>query len=112
LPDARFGDAFLAVNLALATRRANAGKSSGMPHTGVCVPVSLAVTLHPRAVPLTDTGEKASSPPYFVRTGPDPDLRQLLNRIESHFRPVQEFVFNNTDYPDWNTARSAPSPTT
>lgn len=64
LPDARFGDAFLAVNLALATRDANAGKSTGMPHTGVCVPVSLAVVLDLHATPHTYTREKGSSPRY------------------------------------------------
>jgi len=61
LPDARFGDAFLAVNLALATRGANAGKSTGMPHTGVCVLVSLAVVLDLHGTPRTYTGEKGSS---------------------------------------------------
>ena len=32
-----------------------------------------------------------------------------LNRIESHFRPVQEFVFqqHNTDYRDWDAAQRA-----
>jgi hypothetical protein len=38
---------------------------------------------------------------------PTPTYASYLNRIESHFRPIQEFVFNNTDYPDWNTARRA-----
>ena len=36
-----------------------------------------------------------------------PTYASYLNRIESHFRPVQEFVFNNTDYLDWNTAGRA-----
>jgi hypothetical protein len=29
------------------------------------------------------------------------------DRIESHFHPIQEFVFNNTDYRDWDTAQRA-----
>lgn len=32
-----------------------------------CVPVSLAVALDLRWTPRVDTGEKASSPPHFVR---------------------------------------------
>jgi hypothetical protein len=36
---------------------------------------------------------------------PTPTYASYLNRIESHFRPIQEFVFNNTDYPDWATAQ-------
>jgi transposase len=36
---------------------------------------------------------------------PTPTYASYLNRIESHFRPIQEFVFNNTDYPDWDTAQ-------
>ncbi len=38
---------------------------------------------------------------------PTPTYASYLNRIESHFRPIQEFVFNNTDYPDWQTAQRA-----
>ncbi|MGZ4247070.1 MAG: hypothetical protein ACXVUE_02015 [Solirubrobacteraceae bacterium] len=38
---------------------------------------------------------------------PTPTYACYLNRIESHFRPIQEFVFNNTDYRDWDTARRA-----
>jgi hypothetical protein len=38
---------------------------------------------------------------------PTPTYASYLNRIESHFRPILEFVFNNTDYPDWNTAQKA-----
>ena len=38
---------------------------------------------------------------------PTPTYASYLNRIESHFRPIQEFVFNNTDYPDWDTAQRA-----
>jgi hypothetical protein len=38
---------------------------------------------------------------------PTPTYASYLNRIESHFRPIQEFVFNNTDYPDWPTAQKA-----
>ncbi len=38
---------------------------------------------------------------------PTPTYASYLNRIESHFRPIQEFVFNNTDYPDWPTAQRA-----
>lgn len=41
------------------------------------------------------------------RADPDPDLASYLNRIESHFRPIQEFVFSNTDYPDWPSAQRA-----
>ena len=41
------------------------------------------------------------------RARPDPTYASYLNRIESHFRPIQEFVFNNTDYPDWDTAQRA-----
>jgi transposase len=38
---------------------------------------------------------------------PTPTYASYLNRIESHFRPIQEFVFNNTDYGDWDTAQRA-----
>jgi len=38
---------------------------------------------------------------------PTPTYASYLNRIESHFRPIQEFVFNNTDYRDWETAQRA-----
>jgi len=38
---------------------------------------------------------------------PTPTYASYLNRIESHFRPVQEFVFNNTDYRDWDAAQRA-----
>jgi transposase len=38
---------------------------------------------------------------------PTPTYASYLNRIESHFRPIQEFVFNNTDYRDWDTAQRA-----
>jgi transposase len=38
---------------------------------------------------------------------PTPTYASYLNRIESHFRPVQEFVFNNTDYPNWDAAQKA-----
>ncbi len=38
---------------------------------------------------------------------PTPTYASYLNRIESHFRPIQEFVFNNTDYHDWDTAPRA-----
>ena len=38
---------------------------------------------------------------------PTPTYASYLNRIESHFRPIQEFVFNNTDYPDWTVAQRA-----
>ncbi len=43
---------------------------------------------------------------------PSPTYASYLNRIESHFRPIQEFVFNNTDCLDldWPSAqRPAPS---
>jgi hypothetical protein len=36
-----------------------------------------------------------------------PTYASYLNRIESHFRPLQEFAFNNTDYRDWDTAQRA-----
>jgi DDE superfamily endonuclease len=36
-----------------------------------------------------------------------PTYASYLNRIESHFRPIQEFVFNNTDYPSRDTAQRA-----
>ena len=36
-----------------------------------------------------------------------PTYASYLNQIERHFRPIQEFVFNNTDYRDWDTARKA-----
>lgn len=36
---------------------------------------------------------------------PTPTYASHLNRIESHSRPIQEFVFNNTDYLDWNSAQ-------
>jgi len=42
---------------------------------------------------------------------PTPTYASYLNRIESHFRPIQEFVFNHTDYPT-GTPPSAPSPAT
>jgi transposase len=38
---------------------------------------------------------------------PTPTYASYLNRIESHFRPIQEFVFNNTDYSDWAIAQRA-----
>jgi transposase len=38
---------------------------------------------------------------------PTPTYASYLNRIESHFRPIQEFVFSNTDYVDWDAARYA-----
>ena len=38
---------------------------------------------------------------------PTPTYASYLNRIESHFRPIQELVFNNTDYRDWATAQRA-----
>jgi transposase len=38
---------------------------------------------------------------------PTPTYASYLNRIESHFRPIQEFAFNNTDYHDWHTAQRA-----
>jgi transposase len=42
-----------------------------------------------------------------VELVPTPTYASYLNRIESHFRPIQEFVFNNTDYGDWETAQRA-----
>ena len=42
---------------------------------------------------------------------PTPTYASYLNRIESHFRPIQEFVFNNSDYPDW-APPAKPSPIT
>jgi hypothetical protein len=42
-----------------------------------------------------------------IKLVPTPTYASYLNRIESHFRPIQEFVFNNTDYRDWDTAQRA-----
>lgn len=36
-----------------------------------------------------------------------PTYASYLNRIECHFGPIQEFVFNNADYLDWDAARHA-----
>ena len=44
---------------------------------------------------------------HKIELVPTPTYASYLNRIESHFRPIQEFVFNNTDYPDWDTAQHA-----
>jgi hypothetical protein len=38
---------------------------------------------------------------------PLPTYASYLNRIECHFGPIQEFVFNNADYLDWAAARHA-----
>jgi hypothetical protein len=42
-----------------------------------------------------------------IKLVPTPTYASYLNRIESHFRPIQDFVFNNTDYRDWDTAQRA-----
>jgi len=39
-----------------------------------------------------------------VRT---PTYASYLNRIEAHFRPIPEFVFDNTDSLDWYAAAHA-----
>ena len=44
---------------------------------------------------------------HRIELVPTPTYASYLNRIESHFRPIQEFVFNNTDYPDWDAAAHA-----
>lgn len=44
---------------------------------------------------------------HKIELVPTPTYASYLNRIEAHFRPIQEFVFNNTDYPDWPTAQTA-----
>lgn len=36
-----------------------------------------------------------------------PTYASYLNRIECHFGPIQEFVFNNADYLDWDAASFA-----
>lgn len=36
-----------------------------------------------------------------VELVPTPTYASYLNRIESHFFPIQEFVVKNADYPDW-----------
>ena len=41
---------------------------------------------------------------------PTPTYASYLNRIESHFRPIQEFVFNNSDHPDSDAAARARRP--
>ena len=50
---------------------------------------------------------RSSPPANKIELVPTPTYASYLNRIESHFRPIQEFVFNNTDYPDWDTAQRA-----
>ena len=44
---------------------------------------------------------------HKIELVPTPTYASYLNRIESHFRPIQEFVFNNTDYRDWENAQRA-----
>jgi transposase len=36
-----------------------------------------------------------------------PTYASFLNRIESHFWAIGEFVIKNADYPDWNTLAKA-----
>jgi transposase len=36
-----------------------------------------------------------------------PTYASFLNRIECHFWAINEFVVNNADYPDWNSAAKA-----
>jgi transposase len=36
-----------------------------------------------------------------------PTYASFLNRIECHFWAINEFVVNNSDYPDWDTLRKA-----
>src|SRR5450755_1549600 len=45
-------------------------------------------------------GSTAASPGMGASRLAAPTL--LLVRIKSHFRSIQEFVFNNIDYPDWD----------
>ena len=40
-----------------------------------------------------------------IELAPTPTYASYLNRIESHFRVIHEFVVNNTAYRDWTTAR-------
>jgi hypothetical protein len=42
-----------------------------------------------------------------IEVVPIPTYASYLNRIEAHFRAIQEFVFNNTDYLDWDAAAHA-----
>jgi transposase len=42
-----------------------------------------------------------------VELVPTPTYASYLNRIESHFFPIQEFVIKNADYPDWQAAGRA-----
>ena len=45
----------------------------------------------------------ASSPPSNnVELVPIPTYASYLNRIEAHFRPINEFVVSNADYLDWD----------
>jgi hypothetical protein len=43
----------------------------------------------------------------MIELVPTTTYASYLNRIESHFRPIQEFVFNNTDFRDWAAAQRA-----
>jgi hypothetical protein len=54
--------------------------------------------------PPTSASSRPTTRSSLVRTA---TYASYMNRIESHFRPVQEFVFNNTDYRDRDTARRA-----
>ena len=38
-----------------------------------------------------------------------PTYASFLNRIECHFWAINEFVVNNSDYPDWDFARRWPT---
>ncbi|MBY0398039.1 MAG: IS630 family transposase [Thermoleophilia bacterium] len=42
-----------------------------------------------------------------VELVPTPTYASYLNRIESHFFPIQEFVVKNADYPDWPACERA-----
>jgi transposase len=44
---------------------------------------------------------------HRIELVPTPTYASYLNRIEAHFRPIQEFVFNNTDYLGWDAASHA-----
>lgn len=50
---------------------------------------------------------RAFAAAHKIELVPTPTYASYLNRIESHFRPIQEFVFNNTDYLDWASAQRA-----
>jgi transposase len=50
---------------------------------------------------------RAFAASHRIEPVPTPTYASYLNRIEAHFRPIQEFVFNNADYLDWDAAAHA-----